>query len=758
MALLAGSLLGHPGLTSPSPGSLLVGGGILSLLTALLLGTGSETRVRRGVLWGLGLLLWSCAAAVQSLDLHLSLLQLTSLAGGLAVMTATSLLATDRKWWRLLARVAVGLSVTSALWAIYSTAVEQSWGRLSGNFTNPDTLAIVLFVGFCLAAGLLSQDRPRGILPLLFSVAILLVASAATQSRSILAAYLAAVLVVLVSANHKTRRNLLKGLALLFLILIPSLGFLVTSGKLETLANRVQSVTTSRYDIPLRLEFLAGSWPCAFERPVLGSGPGTFPLAYQEFRPTDTRAPGEYVNAAHNDTIQLLVECGVPGMILWLSLLMSAIQGTWHNRRESEATWMTACLVGLFAYSFFNFIIPVPATLLWLFFVLGLSLALSGSSTKAEWSESQQTAIAAVLLTLGLFSLLIGVRRIRAQKLSQMAQEARVSLHWKKVAQALDGAVRMEPLNVDHRLQRAQLVQEMTTLFSRGDWSEQVAHDLARAQNLSPRDLQVLSANFRFHLRQGHLSKALDVAKDCHLYAPYDKRGLRRMAGVQVLKGNLGKASELIQPQDRQSSELMAQLFYHMGAEGLESLRDLPPDARREVGEALRALALKRGQSVLLDDVYSIILPLQKSNSLRLELQRVKDLRHLHDPRWERLAQDLVGSKNQEREEYDQSLLLWAEWKGVSALPRLRDYLKSHPKKSAIRLAASELLPPDLATELIQQGLERSPNDVRLLERQGDLFAHNDLPKIALEYYQKALKLGGGSSSLKSKIERMEKL
>ena len=60
---------------------------------------------------------------------------------------------------------------------------------------------------------------------------------------------------------------------------------------------------------------------CWLKRPFLGWGLGTFPIVYPQFRSFYTTF---FVNQAHNDYLQLLVETGLAGfaIAIWFLVLM----------------------------------------------------------------------------------------------------------------------------------------------------------------------------------------------------------------------------------------------------------------------------------------------------------------------------------------------------------------------------------------------------------------------------------------------------
>ncbi len=108
-------------------------------------------------------------------------------------------------------------------------------------------------------------------------------------------------------------------------------------------------------------------------KPVLGWGLGTFPIVYPQFRSFYTNF---FVNEAHNDYLQLLVETGLAGfaMLVWFLVLLfrNAFRklGNWPDDINGAVT--LACLLGctgILVHSFVDFNLQVPANAAW-FYVL----------------------------------------------------------------------------------------------------------------------------------------------------------------------------------------------------------------------------------------------------------------------------------------------------------------------------------------------------------------------------------------------------
>lgn len=192
-------------------------------------------------------------------------------------------------------------------------------------------------------------------------------------SRGGMAAFLIqmAVLGVVLLKQQRTRRISI-GLSFFLLIVI---GLLIWLGGSD-LTKRVASI-----NVEARKE-LAGGMRTAIDRdglrmfaekPVLGWGLGVFPDVYPRYRSFYTTF---FVNQAHNDYLQLLVEMGALGFatMLWFVVLLyrSAIKklGNWTEDINGAVALATMIgVTGILVHSFVDFNLQIPANAA-LFYVL----------------------------------------------------------------------------------------------------------------------------------------------------------------------------------------------------------------------------------------------------------------------------------------------------------------------------------------------------------------------------------------------------
>jgi O-antigen ligase len=101
------------------------------------------------------------------------------------------------------------------------------------------------------------------------------------------------------------------------------------------------------------------------QHPILGWGLGTFPTVYPEFRSFYTNL---FVNEAHNDYLQLLVETGIVGfsLMIWflIQLYRRGLSGLDHWQYHWDSVVSVAALVGctgILVHSFVDFNLQIPA-------------------------------------------------------------------------------------------------------------------------------------------------------------------------------------------------------------------------------------------------------------------------------------------------------------------------------------------------------------------------------------------------------------
>ena len=141
----------------------------------------------------------------------------------------------------------------------------------------------------------------------------------------------------------------------------------------------------------IRLNITKDSLRMFSQRPIWGWGLGTFPTVYPSFRSFYTNL---FVNEAHNDYAQLLVETGLLGFALMLWFVISLYRHGLPTSRRWEFKWdgavsLAALLgcTGILFHSFVDFNLQIPANAAMFYMLCGLA----ASGPLAELSKSPRS-------------------------------------------------------------------------------------------------------------------------------------------------------------------------------------------------------------------------------------------------------------------------------------------------------------------------------------------------------------------------------
>jgi O-antigen ligase len=180
-------------------------------------------------------------------------------------------------------------------------------------------------------------------------------------------------LIILSVLVVKQKRSLRTAIGVgLFLVIV--VGLLTWVGGAE-LSKRIATVASSHSEISsnVRTNINRDGLKMFLKKPVLGWGLGTFPVVYPQFRTFYTNF---FVNEAHNDYLQLLVEMGLLGIgtMLWflVTVYTRALKKIKNWTAEISGAVALASVLGLsgiLVHSAVDFNLQIPANAA-LFYVL----------------------------------------------------------------------------------------------------------------------------------------------------------------------------------------------------------------------------------------------------------------------------------------------------------------------------------------------------------------------------------------------------
>ncbi|HKS73369.1 MAG TPA: O-antigen ligase family protein [Terriglobales bacterium] len=179
------------------------------------------------------------------------------------------------------------------------------------------------------------------------------------------------VIAVMMVRKEKRARTLITVAA--FVGLLGGLLLWLGGGELAKRVTSIHSEAESELTGGTRLDIDRDGLRMFADKPILGWGLGTFPEVYPQFRSFYTNF---FVNAAHNDYIQLLTDMGALGFAAMLWLLFVVYRNGFEKLRgwpnDTNSTISLAALLGvtgILVHSFVDFNLQIPANAA-LFYVL----------------------------------------------------------------------------------------------------------------------------------------------------------------------------------------------------------------------------------------------------------------------------------------------------------------------------------------------------------------------------------------------------
>jgi len=201
-------------------------------------------------------------------------------------------------------------------------------------------------------------------------------------------------LVILSVLLVKQKRGLRTAVGLgVFLAVVVGLLTWVGGGELS---RRIATVGPSRFELTsdIRSYINRDGFRMFLKKPVLGWGLGTFPVIYPQFRTFYTNF---FVNQAHNDYLQLLIEMGLLGFATMIWFVVTA----YTHAIKKIADWTSdisgalalACVLGLSGILIhsavdFNLQIPANAALFYVMCTIAASEPFAQAARKRRAARS----------------------------------------------------------------------------------------------------------------------------------------------------------------------------------------------------------------------------------------------------------------------------------------------------------------------------------------------------------------------------------
>ena len=252
--------------------------------------------------------------------------------------------------------------------------VVKTHGTGFGSFTNRNhyTGLMEMLMPFGLVISISLSVPPSLRLLSSFGSLVMLASIFASGSRGgILAVIIALIVFVFYYWRHERTSMAVRTTIVAAVLSLVFIGFF----SYERVASRsVMEATDS-----IRLQIARDSLRLVADHPLLGSGLGTFTAVYPQVR---TFPINLFVNAAHNDYVQLTVETGLLGMLCAAAFLFLVFQNALQRIQRARQSWFSAVTlaamigcIALLVHSLFDFNLEIPANAATFAFLAGLASA-----------------------------------------------------------------------------------------------------------------------------------------------------------------------------------------------------------------------------------------------------------------------------------------------------------------------------------------------------------------------------------------------
>lgn len=344
---------------------------------------GYALRIGSPLGWVCAYAFWALASGLWTFHLGDTVTSLSSLAIALTYMLSFAILLRSR---RELDRVLYTLAVVALV--VGAIGIFTSKGRAEGASGNPNFFAMVELFALPLVLALAAEVRRRVVRIGLYLVVLVIILSVfASLSRggflTLASVALAALILPARSSFFQSRAH-----KAFVLALIATCTFFAYRAESGTLAPRLQSIFAKDQTGAGRTNVWSGAWTSIKERPVFGLGYGSF---ISEANQLMLRTPGvDLTNMtlrqnglyAHSAYIETAAEIGIPGLILFLGMLLATARALWRSAvraRDAGAGYLmriaNASLISFVAWCIASlFASSETARPLWI--LIGISLAL----------------------------------------------------------------------------------------------------------------------------------------------------------------------------------------------------------------------------------------------------------------------------------------------------------------------------------------------------------------------------------------------
>ncbi|MEA1929441.1 MAG: O-antigen ligase family protein [Patescibacteria group bacterium] len=339
-----------------------------------------ECRPRKsGLLVGLGsLVLFAALATVFGVDPYVSFWssfeRMEGLIGYLHLLAFFLVLGSflnSELSWRRFFQVSVGVSVILGAYGLLQLtgqlAIHQGTVRLDATLGNAVYLAIFMQIHFFITAWLAIKDWAikwrRYVYGLIMILQVIILYYTATRGAilGLIGGILVALILLTIFGKKGALTRKFAAIGLIAVAVLSGSFFLVKESSFiqgSPVLSRFAAISLTERTTESRLTIWQMTLRSFVEKPVLGWGPGNFPVVFNKYYEPKLWRQELWFDRSHNIFLDWMVNAGALGLLSYLSLFIAALYYLWRRSGRFsiiESTIFTGLLAAYFFHNIFVF-------------------------------------------------------------------------------------------------------------------------------------------------------------------------------------------------------------------------------------------------------------------------------------------------------------------------------------------------------------------------------------------------------------------
>ncbi|WZL73634.1 O-antigen ligase family protein [Clostridiaceae bacterium 35-E11] len=340
-------------------------------------------------------------------------------------------------------------------------------------------------------------------------------------------------------------------------LVIPMVGLLFKNtllGMLPTnLAQRLGSISLGTETVTERTVFYKDAFSIIKDYPIFGTGGGGWSTLYRAYQ-----TYGYSSAQAHNYYMQLWIEVGTVGIIIFAGILLAYIYHAFKTYRSCEepsakanyATMFTVVMT-ILIHSAIDFDLTYASIGIIMWSIIGMQLAIGESVEIKEKKVGIKipyvtTVFACILLVLSMGSSIA----------SHSAKQSVYAIQQNKIEEGIakfKRASMIAPFDPTYAIDYANLLNNVAYQTKDEDQRKEAIDYMDKAVELGKYDFEILTNAARFYLRNEEMEKAFQVMENLEKYHPLNSNTYENKAGylltvaeIYTKKGEKEKAKKLL--------------------------------------------------------------------------------------------------------------------------------------------------------------------------------------------------------------------